>query len=269
MEKIKAKNGPGHTAPIDRPTEANRAAPKTNGGDGKVTVESHQDSQDNAVFPRNFDGVLAKIRGDRTLFLARQPWNGEELSSPQNSCVASPEADQLSIMEAWVDRIGNQIGKTAQSIVVTGQMLIEAKTELDHGQWEGMFAPGKLPISIRTAQHFMQVAHNEALTNAKNSSFLPVSREVLTRLSRLDASVVQAGINEGKVGPDMTIKAVNQFARDQRGTQLDKAQTGFDFDATLKSLVKKVQATLDRVPAGQRKRFCTALVSAINGSAKA
>ena len=173
-------------------------------------------------------------------------------------------ADQSASVDYWVTKITEQVGKSAQGLVVLGQLFIDAKHALKHGQWEELFRPDKLRISIRTAQKMMQVAQNAALSKTKNSALLPPSLDALTTLARLDAGVVQTGINDGMIVPDMTIGDVKKFVLDQ---QPAKAEKPFVYDASLRALVKKVNQALDKVPADQRQKFSIALVKAISGSA--
>ncbi len=143
-------------------------------------------------------------------------------------------------------------------------MFIDAKFALKHGQWLELFQPHRLRFSIRTAQKLMQVANHTTLAKAKNSALLPPSLDSLTTLARLDPDVVQAGINDGVIIPDMTISDVKKFVLDQ---QPAKAEKPFVYDASLKALVKRVNQALDKVPADQRQKLSIALVKAISGSA--
>lgn len=186
--------------------------------------------------------------------------------NPPDSSLPVAKASQPSSVDVWVAKITLQVGKSAQSLVELGQIFIDAKLALKHGQWEQLFQPGRLPFSIRTAQKLMQVAQNAALSKTKNSALLPPSLDALTTLARLDPEVVQAGINEGVIVPDMSIGDVKKFVLDQ---QPAKAEKPFVYDASLRSLVKKVNQALDKVPANQRQKFSAALVTVISRSAAA
>lgn len=172
-------------------------------------------------------------------------------------------ADQPVSVDYWVTKITEQVGKSAKSLVVLGQLFIDAKLALKHGEWEQLFQPGRLRFSIRTAQKLMQVANNVAIAKAKNSALLPPSLDSLTTLARLDPEVVQAGIDDGVIVPDMSIGEVKKFVLDQ---QPAKAEKPFVYDASLKALLKKVGQAMDKVPADQRQKFSTEFVKAISGS---
>jgi hypothetical protein len=192
--------------------------------------------------------------------------SGESVEDTTPSAVV---ATGQSSVEDWAARISEQVGKSAQSLVLLGQLFIDAKSALQHGQWEDLFQTDNLRFRMRTAQKLMQVAKNATVSNAKNSALLPPSLDALATLARLDAKVVQEGIDSGAIRPDLTIAAAKKFALDQRETQTAKADKPFVYEASLRSLVNKVSQALDKVPDDQRGQFCAALVEAINGSASA
>ena len=176
---------------------------------------------------------------------------------------------QKSPVEEWIARISDQVGKSAQSLVELGRLLTEAKGALNHGEWEQMFASGKLRFSLRLAQKLMQVAKHTAISKASNSSFLPPSVDALSMLARLDAEVVQTGINEGAIGPDMTILQAKQFALDQDKSPAAKAEKPFDYETRLNALVIRVNLVVAKVPPEQRPQFATALAEKVRSLASA
>jgi Protein of unknown function (DUF3102) len=66
-----------------------------------------------------------------------------------------------------------------------GNKLIEAKQELEHGQFERMIRE-QLPFGKRTAQRLMVIAQDERLTNQDNMKLLPRSWGTLSELTTLD-----------------------------------------------------------------------------------
>jgi hypothetical protein len=115
----------------------------------------------------------------------------------------------------------------------------------------------------------MQMAKNAAFAKAKNSALLPPSIDALSLLARLDAKVVQERIESGAIRPDLTIADAKQFVLDQHDTRVPKTEKTFGYEASLKSLVIRVDQSLDKVSADQREAFRGALVEAINRSASA
>ena len=55
----------------------------------------------------------------------------------------------------WVERITGAWQRSFEAIIETGQLLIEAKDQLDHGEWLAMIESGDLPFSdVRTVERF-------------------------------------------------------------------------------------------------------------------
>jgi hypothetical protein len=68
-------------------------------------------------------------------------------------------APDLTIISSGRDRWAARICETWQRVVVaiitTGQLLIEAKADLPHGEWLAMIESGDLPFSdVRTVERF-------------------------------------------------------------------------------------------------------------------
>lgn len=169
------------------------------------------------------------------------------------------------LIDEWVGRIHEQIGKSAQSLVALGQMFLDAKAKLSkHGEWEALFAPGKLCFSLRTAQKLMQVAKNTAIAKAPNAALLPPSLDALSVLAQLDADVLQAGIDERVIGPDTTIADAKKFVIDRLEPGTAKTEKPFDYEAVLKALVNRVNRALDKVPANQQAKFLSAFADGIS-----
>ena len=111
----------------------------------------------------------------------------------------------------------------------------------------------------------MQIAKNEALSKVNNAALLPPSLEALTVLARLDADVIQTGIDQGEIRADLTIADAKAFAQRSRG--LVPIEKPFDYSARLRCLVDKVDTAVDQVPADHRGRFASDLVQELKGLA--
>ena len=173
----------------------------------------------------------------------------------------APKADRDSTsIDAWVIKITQQVEKSAQSLVELGQLFIDAKEDLGHGKWQDMFAPNKLRFSQRTAEKLMQVAKNTALANPPNSASLPPSLDALVTLAQMDAQSVQSGIDQGSIGPCMTIAQAKQLVHDKLEQKPTKPKKPFAFNAFLKFIVEKVNL---KVPNEQREKFLAALTEQI------
>jgi hypothetical protein len=170
-------------------------------------------------------------------------------------------------MEGWIIRINQQVARSAESLITLGQVFLDAKNALNHGDWQNIFRSGKLRFSLRWAQRLMQAAKNTTLAKATNSSFLPPSLDALTTLARMDPQVIQSGIDEGVIFPNMTLADTKKFVLDQTAQEASKTEKAFDYSGTLRSLVRKVQAALEKVPVEQRERFVTELMGQFDAPA--
>ncbi len=110
-------------------------------------------------------------------------------------------------VDGWATRILAAWQKTVSNIVETGQALIDAKADLDHGAFLKM-VEGRLPFQRRTAERLMTIASHSVLSNASHASHLPASWMTLAELARLDASTVERLIESGEINPRLERKGV-------------------------------------------------------------
>lgn len=120
-----------------------------------------------------------------------------------------PEVDK------WVAEINDAVGGTAAFILHAGELLIRAKGELPHGQWTAMFESGRIKISIRHATTLMRVAEHRVLSNRRHLADLPNRLTVLDELAGGSAEVIEAGIKDGAIRPELTAKEARSFLRAQ------------------------------------------------------
>ena len=131
-----------------------------------------------------------------------------------NANVRTMEQHARAISATWL--------KAVRSIVETGKRLREAQEELDHGEWGRMFNAKKVPFSIRTAQHLMEIAEHPVLENAQHVAHLPPHWGTLSELAALSESEALACITSGKIHPEMTraeakaLRPSNRSAHQQR-----------------------------------------------------
>jgi hypothetical protein len=109
--------------------------------------------------------------------------------------------DQLnaSTVGSWAARIKAEVGKTVNSVLAIGRLLIAAKTALDHGMFEVMFFD--LPFDLRMGEMYMRIATNEVLANAKHVSLFPSAVSTLYQLSRIPLDDLEAAILDGRIHP--------------------------------------------------------------------
>lgn len=85
----------------------------------------------------------------------------------------------------WPDKISSAWQKSVEGIIETGQLLIEAKINLPHGEFTKMIK-NRLPFSEQTARKLMAVASDERIVNHALVRVLPSSWGTLYELTKLD-----------------------------------------------------------------------------------
>jgi DUF3102 family protein len=81
------------------------------------------------------------------------------------------------ITEAWQKSVG--------SIVETGDLLVQAKEDLEHGEWLPMIE-SDLPFGRQAAHRLMVVARHPVLSNVAHGPHLPASWRTLYELTKID-----------------------------------------------------------------------------------
>jgi hypothetical protein len=101
---------------------------------------------------------------------------------------ATEGAEAKPLVEAcrrqWGERITARWKNSVEAIVAVGQLLLAAKADLPHGDFEAMVR-NDLPFKERTAERLMAIASNKYLANPTHVSLLPASWATLYQLSRL------------------------------------------------------------------------------------
>jgi len=112
----------------------------------------------------------------------------------------------------WAQRIGACWKRTIAGIIETGRLLIEAKKELNHGEWGYMFTEAvadPLPFEQDTAAILMRIAKSPILANSDKYRKLPIRLSTLYELARLPNDILEAGIE--KVRPAMTRDEIKEL----------------------------------------------------------
>jgi hypothetical protein len=100
--------------------------------------------------------------------------------------------------------------KGVASIIETGQALIEAKNELEHGSFESMVAL-KLPFGPSTARRLMAIATHPIISNRSHANALPPSWDTLYALTKIPEADLKEGIEDETVNPKMQRKDVQKL----------------------------------------------------------
>jgi hypothetical protein len=104
-------------------------------------------------------------------------------------------------------RINAAWQKGVESIIETGQRLIEAKDELEHGSFESMVQL-KLLFAPSTARALMAIAKHPVLSNRQHAGVLPPAWGTLAELARLPADLLASKIKDGTITPKLERKNV-------------------------------------------------------------
>lgn len=154
---------------------------------------------------------IVRIQSKRTSEeLAEEDTIMGDTSKPKNAINLRP--NQRKDLEQLPQEITLAWDKTLKSIFEVGQKLIEAKQELEHGQFKQMVRE-RLPFSARTAQRFMAIAQDQRLANPDYEDVLPHSWGTLYELTTLKDDVFEEGIKRKIVGPEMTRKNILELKR--------------------------------------------------------
>lgn len=111
----------------------------------------------------------------------------------------------------WAERITAAWNKSRDGILEVGQLLIEAKVALGHGEFEKMITD-QLPFNPSTAQRLMIIARDDRLVNPAHAQYLPPSWYTLYELTKLDDDVFAKAVKSGIIKPDMERKDVVALA---------------------------------------------------------
>jgi hypothetical protein len=122
--------------------------------------------------------------------------------------VRSGKVSKLPRAEQWADRICTQLGKSVESIIEVGRLLVKAKADLEHGEWGRLFSDDLLPFSHQTANKLMAVASNSLLSNPAHVRNLPPHWGTLYELTKAEPATLKNAFKDGVITPDMPRKAV-------------------------------------------------------------
>jgi len=164
-------------------------------------------------------------------------------------------------IEYWIPEINKSLRNAAASLIATGIKLIKAKDRLGHGNWMNMFEPGKLRFSLRTATMLMRIAHNGSFRKEQCIANLPASIVALHELAIAEPEVIQRGVIDGKIHPEMTVGDARAFVATHRQKQPPALKQARPFDSTkrLARITRHILAEVEHWPAVQRNVLAQAL----------
>jgi predicted nucleic acid-binding protein len=126
--------------------------------------------------------------------------------------MSAPRAlsNRLSV-EEWADIIRADIRRSVESIVAAGHHLREAKKQVEHGEWQPLL--DRIGISGPTARKFMAIAEHPVISDRSHVNVLPPSWGTLYELTLVPDDVLNKGIADGRITPNITRKQVEALHR--------------------------------------------------------
>ncbi len=110
---------------------------------------------------------------------------------------ASPAVGLSTRALRWATRIRAELHKSFASTIEVGRLLIEAKDDLDHGEWLPTLE--RAGLNARSAQLLMRLARHPRFANASPDSLLPACPSTLDRISKLPEDVYQRLLANGSI----------------------------------------------------------------------
>jgi hypothetical protein len=117
---------------------------------------------------------------------------------------------------AWAIRITERWRASVQAIIEVGQLLVDAKARLPHGEFGNMIEHD-LPFGARTAQMLMSVASDGRLANPKHASLLPASWMTLYELTKLSDEEFEGAVKAKVIRPDMERREIAERIKPEAG----------------------------------------------------
>jgi hypothetical protein len=176
--------------------------------------------------------------------------------------VALARVPQQASLDLWATRITSALQKTVEGIFETGQQLLAAREALEHGQWERLFSERRVPMTVRSAQMFIEVYKRRELLvpNAKYTSRLPASWYALYLLARLPDDTLEWAHTNGKITPDLEQKQIKQLRAEYDGAPVTETTTApFLVADALTRLDKTIRAEWQKWPSELHGQFLHSL----------
>src|SRR5262245_7840842 len=114
-------------------------------------------------------------------------------------------------IDEWAKVIADDLTRAVEGIIAAGQNLVKARTQVPHGEWLPLLE--RVGIRDRKAQRLMFIANNLRLANPTYVSHLPPCWGTLYELTKLAPDVLEAGIVDGTINPEITRAEVARLAK--------------------------------------------------------
>jgi hypothetical protein len=116
--------------------------------------------------------------------------------------------------EQWADQIRQQLTASVEAILTAGQLLLDAKAALVHGEWCRM-CDGLLPFSRQTAFRLMAIAGHPVLSNVTYRHHLPPAWTTLYELTKFPPDLLQQLVTDGIINNRSSLRLVNGLSKQQ------------------------------------------------------
>ena len=113
----------------------------------------------------------------------------------------------------FVKAINQAWASGPEHIFEVGDLLIEAKKQLPHGQFEAM-VESDLPFSSSTARKLREIAQDPKLRNRAHAHALPSSWTTLSELQKLKPKAFKKAVNDNQIKPEMQRSDAKRLRRD-------------------------------------------------------
>jgi hypothetical protein len=128
-------------------------------------------------------------------------------------------------VKLWAGKIFSAWQKTVESYIEVGQLLIEARQNLAHGEYEAMIK-SDLPFSAATARKLVAIADHQVLSNRSHGNVLPSNWTTLYQLALLPPDRCKQCIENGAINPKMQRKDAAALIKKPPRPASDKANGG-------------------------------------------
>jgi hypothetical protein len=158
---------------------------------------------------------------------------------------ASPVAhEHVSLASEYLQRLDAIRIAGVEAILQRGEILIEAKERLDHGEWQ-TFCKG-LPFTQRHAHRLRKIAAHPVLADRTCHVHLPDRVALLAALARLDVALLTEAIAAGQIHPRLTRVDVR--------TLVGKPEVP-ETILTIKAAMRRIERVVTSVPPAEAERL--------------
>lgn len=154
----------------------------------------------------------------------------------------------------WSGRILDAWRKSVQSVLDVGKLLIDAKGDLKHGEFERMVEES-LPFGNSDARRLMIVARHPQFSNRAHTHDLPSSWMTLYELTKLTNGQWEQAVEEKLIRADVQQKEIIAFRRKLDGKEKSEPKPYKDASLAEVELLNYLDKFMRRYPNNERERL--------------